>query len=87
MQATDIVPNSLHAGVEDLWGFSIRETGGAAAVVNLRTATVGGQLVFSIALAANESVNAIFPRTVTFNGDCYVEVASGAVAGSLIYNG
>lgn len=86
MQGVDITPDSLHSGVEDLWGFSIRDTGGSGAVVNLREGADDGQIMFTVAVGTDASVNAVFPRTVTFNGDCYVEVASGTITGTLIYN-
>ena len=80
MELITIVPNSLHT-LNGLWGFSIKEDAGAAAVIRFRLNGSGGQLVATVGLSSNESAMIIFPRPVS--GDIYVEEASGSIEGVL----
>ena len=81
----DITANSNHATVDRLHGFSIRESAGAAASaeVNLRKATAGGQILYVLELAANESATLMLPEAVSAEGGVYVQVVSGTISGVL----
>lgn len=84
--AVTITPDSAHSGVQRLAGFSIREDSGASAHVRLRRHSVSGQIIWELALAANESASIMFPKNETIHcgGDgCYVEEVSGSVTGVL----
>lgn len=66
-------------------GFSLRETTGAAtALVRVRDGSVTGLIMETIALNASESAREFYPAGLlakSTNG-IYIEVASGAIAGS-----
>ncbi len=83
LQPVTITANANHTAVSRLGGFSIRETAGAAADLNLRLATATGQILFVLELAANESAGIVFPGHISAPGGVYVEVTSGAIAGVL----
>jgi len=83
MAVTAITPGSNHAGVDNLEGFSIQEDAGAAAVIELRKAVVGGQVVIYLNLAANETATIQFGNALSFEGGCYVKEVSGSVTGVL----
>jgi hypothetical protein len=82
MAATQITADANHSTIERLAFLSLRETAGAAAVVNFRVAAVGGRIVFSVPLAANQGINWDM-RPKSFDGGVYVEVASGDISGQL----
>ena len=83
--AYPITPNSNHTGVRNLSGFSLRETAGAAAVVRLRIATVGGTILETLALTADASLGVVYGRgnSKRSSDGVYVEVVSGTIEGSL----
>lgn len=85
MAPTDITPNSNHAGVERLDGFSIRESAGSPAVAafNLRKASAVGQILFVGELQANESATLMLHESVSSEGGLYVEVTAGTISGVL----
>lgn len=87
MNPTAITPDSNHSGVTRLQGFSIKEDAGAAATIELRKAAIGGTVVFYLNLAANESVNAVFPESISFEGGVYVKELTGSVTGVLLGEG
>lgn len=72
------------SGFATLSGYTIAETAGAAAVVNIREAS-GGTVLWRINLAANESMGEQFSDPVTLLGVVanttafFFEVASGTV--------
>ena len=84
MQPHTITPDSNHSAVTRLMGWSIIETGSAAATVNLRKKTAVGQLLFPIILAADGAAAMVFPQSfLTAEDGVWVEVASGSVSGVL----
>ncbi len=88
MRPTDITEDSNHAGVEVLSGFSMRETGAAAAVtVTFRKAAVGGQVLLEVNLAAGESATFIVPRgkEIPSEGGVYVQTTGTGVLTGVIY--
>lgn len=80
-----ITANANHAGVTRLAGWSIKEAAGSPAVatVRLRDGAVGGQILFDIELAANESSNIMFPRSLRTEAGVYVEQVAGTISGTL----
>jgi F0F1-type ATP synthase alpha subunit len=65
-------------------GFSIRETAGATAVVVIYDNTsASGTVLEAISLAANESAREFYPGGIWANTGIFVDVVSGAVAGSV----
>lgn len=65
-------------------GFSVRETAGATAVVEVHEGSGSGDVLDTIALAANESTRELYPEGIQCNGDLCV-VVTGTVVGSLRY--
>ena len=84
MKPTTITPDSNHAGVDVLWGFSIQEDSSAAAVIELRKAAVDGAVVWYLNLAADESASIVFPKPIPTEGGVYVKEVSGSVTGLLL---
>lgn len=85
-KAVAITPDSNHSGVPRLAGFSIREDSSAAAHIRLRrNGVVGGDIIWELALAADESASIIFPKNESIHcgAGCYVEEVSGSVTGVL----
>lgn len=72
-----------------LVGYTVRETAGAAAVVNLRDGgDVAGDLVVTVALAAGASETVWFgPGGLNLAQGLYVDVAAGDVAGAVYLRG
>lgn len=67
-------------------GFTIRETSGtaAASVVIYDNASAGsGTMLDEIALSPGESAREYYPDTIAAQAGIYVDVVSGAVAGSV----
>lgn len=73
------------AGADAYFGFSIRETAGATAVVRIYdNNSAAGTLVDSISLAALESAREFYPDGIqTIVGGLYVDIVSGTVEGSI----
>ncbi len=71
-----------------LRGFSLRETTGlAVALVRLwDAASATGQILDEISLAANESARELYPVPLCARIGVYIEVVSGAVAGSIRFD-
>lgn len=69
------------------YGFSLRETAGAAAVVRVRdSGVVGGNILDTISLAANESAREFYaPGGKNCRGGLYVEIVSGTVEGAICH--
>lgn len=84
MYATTITPDSNHATVERLWGFSFREDAAAAAVVNIRRASDTGQILFTVPLAASAGATLVLPEPMSVEGGVYVEEVSGSITGVLL---
>ena len=83
MAVLDITVNSNHAAIDVLEGFSIQEDAAAAAVVELRKAVVGGQVIVYLNLAASETATIQFPKGIPCEGGVYVKEVSGSVTGVL----
>ena len=83
-----IIADTLHTAAERIYGYSIAEDKGAAAVVNLRAGSVSGQIVRRLQFSADQSFNVPVRRDVflEFPGGCYVEEVSGSVHGVLFVN-
>jgi hypothetical protein len=67
-------------------GFTLRETAGATAVVRIYDNASGastGTVLDEIALAANESAREYYIGGIRADKGVYVDVVSGAVAGSI----
>ena len=82
-----ITVDTNHTAVQRLAGFSIHEDSSAAAEVKLRIGAVGGDIIWFLALAADESASIIFPKAVFVSaaGGTYVEEVAGSVEGTLFY--
>lgn len=67
------------------YGFSLRETAGSTAVVRIRAGgVVGGTILDTISLAANESAREdYFPQGLRAAGGLYYQLVSGAVEGAI----
>ena len=85
MRVQAITPDSNHAAVDYLKGFSIQEDSSGAAFVTIRKAAAGGAVVFNLRLAADESASIVFPEVLSCEGGCYVNEEAGSVAGVLYY--
>ena len=87
MLTQTVTSDSNHPAVERCFAVNLWETASAAAVVELREGAVGGKVVRRYHLAADESLEIDYPKTVytSFPGGCYVKVVSGAVGGVLGY--
>lgn len=74
----------LIGGACRYFGFSLRETAGAAARLNIYSGTgTGGEQLDTIQLAANESAREWYaPGGIAANG-IYVELAVGAMTGTI----
>lgn len=88
MTTVTITPDSNHATIENLQGFSIYEdTGAATALVRLRKESASGTIMFHLTFAANESIQADGlgqdQNGIAFEGGVYVEEVSGSVTGVL----
>ena len=83
LEINTISADSNHTGVTSFCGFGVRETGSAAAVVNFRIGSVTGDIIAPLALAADESATISYGNTVSTPTGVYVQVVSGAIAGSL----
>ncbi len=82
-----ITPNANHADVTALKGFSIKEAAGtpAAATVTLRKATISGDILAEIELAADSSPMISFGDSLASPGGVYVQVVTGTISGVLWY--
>lgn len=82
-----ITVNTNHTAVQRLAGFTIHEDSSAAAEVKIRALSASGQIIWHLALAADESASIIFPKAVFVSaaGGTYVEEVSGSVEGTLFY--
>lgn len=70
-------------------GFSIRETGGSTAVVRVfdNASAASGTVLDEIALVANESAREFYTPGIRAANGIYIDVVSGAVAGSVRVGG
>ncbi len=86
MNVTRINADSNHKGVT-LWrGFAIRETASAAAIINFRLGSVTGDILWPLNLSADEAAGIILGQgedAIESSAGVYVEVASGAITGTL----
>lgn len=86
MRPFDITEDSNHAGADQFDGFSIRETGGAAATeVEFRVAAVDGQILAVCNLAAGESATLVMPRSIDSDGGVYVKTTGTGVLAGVFY--
>ncbi len=87
MQATTIVPDSTHTGVQIVYGFSIEEDSGSTAAVELRAGGASGKIIVFLNLAANETATIVLPKAVywEFVGDVHVKEVSGSIKGVLYH--
>lgn len=67
------------------YGFTIRETAGATALVRIfdNASAASGTVLDEISLLANESARECYPRSIRAENGIYVQVVSGAVSGSV----
>ena len=80
-----ITVDSNHTAVTRLCGFSIQEDSSAAAVIEIRKGAIGGQVLFYLNLAADESATLLFPQDfISCEDGVYIKEVSGSVAG-IIY--
>ena len=86
MTALDITANTLHS-VTRFRGFSLRENAGtpAVATVRFREASVSGQILFVLELAADESATLVLDRAVVAEDGIYVEVVAGTIEGVIFH--
>lgn len=79
----DTAVSSVTEGV--YYGFTIRETAGSTAVVQIFDNTAGsGTLLDSIGLAANASLSKFYgPQGIHVKTGIYVKLVSGAIEGSI----
>ena len=80
-----ITPGSNHTTVEQFWGFSVEEDAGATSFWRFRVAVAGGDVVWHLRLAANQSASIVFPESILTDGGCYVEEVSGSATGTLLH--
>ena len=82
-----ITVDTNHTAVERLAGFTIHEDSSAAAEVKIRALSSSGQILWHLALAADESASIVFPKAVFISaaGGTYVEETAGSVEGVLFY--
>lgn len=83
MVPVDITPDSNHSGVERLGGFSIYEDSGGSALIIFRKASVSGQILAVVPLAANAGATIQFDVPLTSEGGVYVQESSGSITGVL----
>lgn len=85
VHAVDISPDAAHAGVERFCGFSIRDDSSAACVVQFRATDGSGQILWHLALAADESASVIWPAKdyLEAPGGVFVNEVSGSIEGVL----
>jgi hypothetical protein len=79
-----MVADSLHGTVERLFGYSIAEDSGSAAVVKLRAGSVSGKVIVGpLNFAADEPKLVMLEKNNfwEFPGGCYAEEVSGSVHG------
>jgi len=66
-------------------GYTVRETAGAAAIVRVYDGTsASGRFLGQVTLAANGECEIVHPRGVRAAGGVFVDIVSGAVAGSVL---
>lgn len=75
---------AIYAGPCVYGGFTVRETAGATAVVDVYDGTSAtGTLLETITLASNESSSDELVHGVRANAGIYVDVVSGTIVGSI----
>jgi len=72
-----------HAAVTRLGGFSFYEDAGSTALIILRKAVVGGQIIATVPLAANAGATIQFDVPISAEGGVYVQESSGSITGVL----
>lgn len=85
MQVQTITPDSNHAGVTRLRGFSFYEDASGTALIIIRKATVSGQILFTIPLTADAGATLVLDDFISAEGGVYVEENSGSITGVLFY--
>lgn len=86
MRPTRIAAGSNHPAIAVWRGFAIRESAGAAAVVNFRNGTATGDMLWPLNLAADEAAGILLPSgddAIESPAGVYVEVVSGTIVGTL----
>lgn len=78
---------AVAAGATKLWGVTLRETAGAAAVVRLRNGVVGGTILATVSLTAGESVREVWAKPVPVGSatGVYVELVSGTIPEGTVF--
>lgn len=88
-----VVSQSMEAGTGDVTvtttahdyaGFSLRETAGSTAQVNIRDGS-GGEIIAVINLSASETVGVLNPHTVRCAKGIVVDRVSGTTEGVIYY--
>ena len=86
MKPTRINDDSNHPAIA-LWrGFAVRETAAGAAVVNFRSGSATGDILWPLNLAASEAAGIVFDSgddAIESPDGVYVEVVSGSIVGTL----
>lgn len=83
MWAKDITPGSNHSDVTRFSGFSIYEDASTAALIIFRKASVSGQILAMVPLAADEGATIQFDIPLSAEGGVYVQESSGSITGVL----
>ena len=73
-------PGTVQTVITELYGYSIREDSGAAAVIEFRHGTVTGQIIAFLGLVANESFQFSFEdNAIDLPDGLYIKEVSGSV--------
>lgn len=86
MKPTRINVGANHPSIKQWRGFAIRESAGAAAVVNFRSGSATGDILWPLNLAADEAAGIILGSgedAIDSTAGMYVEVVSGTVVGTM----
>ncbi len=83
MEAVAATPGTVNSTVTRWTGFSVQEDSAAAAVWEFRKATVTGDIIAYLNLAASTSATIVFPDFFPAEGGVYVKEVSGSAVGVL----
>lgn len=73
------------SGFNRFYGYTVRETAGATAALNIRIGSASGKIIAAITLLANTSQTVWFDDGLIVNGAIYEDTVSGAYAGSIFH--
>jgi hypothetical protein len=87
MKSLDITADTLHAAAVLLKGFSMYESGGTSpAIVVFRNGGVGGQILATVPLAADEGATLQYDQYLTAEDGVYVQVTGGGTLTGVLYH-